>query len=577
MSKKILALVLVVLLAVTAFVGCAPKTAAPDAASADAVAKDALATEATTTDTAIPNPAKDRANAADTLVVGMSEAKGEFLPAYYSTTYDAYIVQMMFDGLLNNDKTGALVPAIAKSYELSDDKKTYTFHLRDDVKFWDGTGLTANDVKFTFTTFADPSYDGRYNSSVFDVVGYEEYNAGKATELTGIKVIDDYTVSVEFKEAKVSNIYNLTGGIMPVHYYGFEKGNAQSLKDKMAAVDIMGSGRYKMVKFEPKQYVELIANDNWFGGPIKIKNLICKFTTIDTYFQELEAGSIDMQVGVPPKQDNKDQIDAIGFINTIVYPGNSYGYMGFNLRDERLADQRVRQALVYGFNRQDFIDLYYNGNSAVCNTPISQVSWAYSNDVNPYTYDAEKAMALLEEAGWKVGPDGIREKDGKKLEFIWDTYTDSKYVETMIPLLQADWKKIGVKVEPNLMDFNSLVEKVYTSQDFQLYNMSWSMTVDPGDNYYTFHTKMDEPDGNNSIGLRDPEIDKLLEDGAKEFDQAARTKIYQEFAVKMNEKVPYMFLNQNDSWDVFNNRVKNLVISSYCDWTYYIESVEIEK
>lgn len=576
MSKKILALILVVLMVAVAFAGCAPKSATPDATSAEAVAKDATETSATSTDTSIPNPAKDRTNAADTLIVGMSEAKGEFLPAYYSTTYDAYIVQLMFDQLLTNDKTGALVPQLAKSYDLSEDKKVYTFHLRDDVKFWDGTGLTAKDVAFTLTTYADPSYDGRYNSSVFDIVGFEDYNAGDAKELAGVKVIDDYTVSVEFVEAKVGNIYNLTGGIMPVHYYGFEKGNAQALKDKMAAVDIMGSGRYKMVKFEPKQYVEFVANDNWFGGKINVKNLICKFTTVDTYFQELEAGSIDVQLAVPPKDDNKIQIEDIGFINTLVYSGNSYGYMGFNLRDERLADQRVRQALVYGFDRKSFVDLYYNGNAAVCNTPISQVSWAYSNDVNQYDYNMETAIALLEEAGWKVGPDGIREKDGKKLEFIWDTYTDSKYVETLIPLLQEDWKKIGVKVEPNLMDFNSLVEKVYVEQNFDLYNMAWSMTVDPGDNYYTFHTLMDEPDGNNSIGLRDPEIDKLLEDGLKEFDQSKRIEIYKEFAVKMNEKVPYMFLTQSDSWDVFNNRVKNFVVSSYCDWTYYIESVELE-
>ena len=523
----------------------------------------------------VDNPASKRANASDTLIVGMTEAKGELLPVYYSTTYDAYLVNLMFDGLMTNNEAAEIIPHVAKGYTLSDDHLTYTFELRDDVKFSDGTPLTAKDVAFTYTIFADPSYDGRYKSVVREMVGYTEYNEGDATEFAAIKVEGDYKISFTFTEPKADNLNKFSYGIMPAHHYAYEKGNIQPIKDKMQNFDILGSGSYTFVNFEPKQFVELEANPTHFLGEPKIKNLITKFTTADTYMQELAAGTIDVQLQVPSNNDNLAQIEEPGFLDITSYDANSYGFFVFNLRDERLAELEVRQALVYGFDRAEFADLYFDGNATVINTPISKISWAYNDDVEEYAYNPEKAKQILEDAGWKVGADGIREKDGKKLSFVWDTYTESKYIETLIPMLQADWAEIGVKVEPNLMDFNAMVDKVFENQDFEMSNLAWSLTIDPGSNYTTFHSSADEPGGNNAGGLRDPEIDKLLEDGAKEFDFEKRAEIYQAFAKRMNELLPYMFMSQGKQWDVVNQRVKNFNATSYCNWTYYILDMEL--
>jgi len=565
--KKLLSLMLILVLATGILAGCAAKTEAPtettDAGEAAVVVEE------------VANPAKDRKRSEETLVVGMTEAKGELLPTYYSTTYDGYLVDLMFDALLTNDEEGNLIPRVATDFELSNENKTYTFKLRDDIRFSDGTPLTAADVAFTFTSISDPTYDGRYTSAVIELEGYEAYNKGDAATVSGIKVIDEHTVAFTFVTAKVDNANQFIMGIIPEHIYGFEKGNADFMKQKMNDSVFVGSGRYTFVTFEPKQFVELTANPDWFGGEIKIKNIITKFTTPDNQFQELLAGNTDIQIQVPANNDNEAQLEEMGFMTINAYPANSYGYMGFNLRDPRLSDQRVRQALTYGFNREAFVGLYYNGNASVSNTPISQVSWAYTDEINDYAYDMDKAATLLEEAGWALNTDGVREKDGQTLSFVWDTYTDSRYVETMIPMLKADWGKIGVEIEPNLMDFNSLVTKVYTERDFDMYNMAWSLDTDPGSNYSTFHSKFDIVDGNNSVGLRDEVIDELLEKGAVEFNQEERVKIYQEYAVAINERLPYMFLTQNTQWDPSNNRVKNLRISPYANWTYFIEDVEL--
>lgn len=525
------------------------------------------------TEETVVNPAKTRDGASDTLIIGTHETKGDFVPGIAGEVYDGYVVDLIFDGLISNDKEGNPASHLAKNWDISEDHKTYTFYLVEGVKFTDGTPLTAKDVEFTYTFLCDPSYDGPRSSYVEDLVGYDEYHNGSATNVAGIKVIDDHTISFTFKTAMITHIWDLIIGIMPSHIYAYEKGNIQPIKDKMNTP--IGSGSFILAKYEPKQYVEFTANENYFLGAPKIKKLILKFTTAETQMQELEKGTIDIQLSVPPKEENKKMVDEAEFLNIHSFPDNGYSYMGFNLRDERLSDKRVRQALTYGFNRQQFVDVYYQGYAEVSNVPVSQVSWAYTEDINKYEYDPEKAKALLDEAGWKPGADGIREKDGKRLEFVWDTYTDSKYVETLIPMLKADWEKIGVKVEPNLMEFAALTEKVYDKQDFEMFNMAWSLSIDP-DSKEVFHSSADVLGGFNSGGFRNEENDKLIDEGRMEFDQEKRAAIYQEWVKLINEELPYMFMTQNLVWDVVNDRVKNFNTSPYETFTYPVTILNVE-
>ncbi len=574
-----MSLLLSLALVTTMFAGCAKQTNDNQATTTSAEAtKKEIATKVISGDETIPNAAKNRSNAKDTVVVGMTEVKGEFLPVYYSTAYDGYVVKLLFDSLFENDESGNYtIPKLAESYELTNENKTYTFKLRKDAKWSDGKPFTAKDIENTFLIMADKSYDGRYVTVVDKLAGYEDYRDGKAKTFEGVKVIDEYTIAFNCKDANVTNFANVASfPIMPAHIYTYESGNTKKIRDLMNKNAIVGSGRYTLVNFKPKQYIELAANPNWFGGKVNVPKLIVKFTTPDNQFQELQAGNVDIQTAIPARAENEAQIKEIGFLSTNVYPGNSYGYLGFNLRDERLADVKVRQALTYGFNRQAIIDLYYNGNGTVCNVPISQVSWAFTNEINKYEYNPETANKMLDEAGWVMGSDGIREKNGKKLSFVWDASTTSKFTETMIPMLKADWQKIGVKVEPNLMEFNALVEKVFTKQDFDLYNMSWSLGTEPSSREL-FHSSYDIPDGNNSVGLRDPELDKLMTDAELEFDQVKRTELMHNFARKINELLPYMFLAQADIWDVSNVRVKNFKVSPYCDWTYFIDDIELDQ
>ena len=592
--KKVLSAVAAAALALTmGATGCTVPVssgAAPGATGAEATANagDGATTQPAAVNDSADNPAKGRAGAADTLIVGGQDTSNLFMPIYYSSRFDRWITDLAFSRLYSNDEEGNITyndDSLATGCDFSDDHKTLTFHLKDGVKFSNGDPLTAEDVKFTYQLVACPAYQtgedgGRYIDAMTNVVGFEDYRDGKTEELAGIKVIDPLTISFEFKEARVDNILNFYDvQIMSKNYYGVgvTKDNIKPIMDKMKNFDFMGSGRYIIKHIEPKQYVEMEVNPNYFGGAAKIKNLIYKTVTPETMFEELKSGGVDILLRVPANADDEARLNEMPFVTTTKYIENSYAYIGLNTADQRLSDVKVRQALTYGFNRQGFMDLYFSGNGVVFGIPFSPASWAYTDAVKPYPFDPAKANQLLDEAGWtEKDADGIRMKDGQKLDFTWDTYTDSKYVETMIPLLTADWKNIGVKVTPNLMDFSALADKVYEQQDFQMYNMSWALDIDPASIYTNFGSQATVKSGNNSVQYKNPELDKLMLDGMREFDQAKRKEIYTKVAEILNRDCPYVFIGTPQNWDSCNTRVKNFNPSPYRDWTYDIRLMELE-
>lgn len=588
--KRILALILGLTLCLSV-IGCSSKTTSSnvDNAKGDTETTDekVASNKKSVDDTEVvegnedaKNMAKDRKGAEDTFIVGCNDLTGLFLPFFSDTQYDGFIDRIIFDGLMKGNKEGKYIPNMVESYELTNENRTYTFKLKEGVTFSDGTPLTTKDVAFSFAIPCDPSYDGSRGNAVDNLLGYEEYHSGDATEIKGIEIIDDHTIAFTFVEARPNNISTFAHGILPEHVYKYDKGDIASIRKKIDQQIFVGSGRYKFKTYEQTQFVSLERNDNWFDGVPKIKNIIVKCTTAETMFQELKAGSIDYQYRTPANNDNQAQIEQIGCLNINKYPENGYAYIGVNLRDERLKDVKVRQALMYGYNRKGFIDMHFNGNANTCNAPISQVSWAYPDEdkLNQYEYNPEKAIELLEEAGWLIGEDGIREKDGMKLIINHATSTDSRYNEALITTLMADWEKIGVKLVPNVLDWGALIDAVYYSgkYEFDTYNMSWGLSNDP-DATAIFHSKSINTGAFNSVGLRDDEIDRLLEEGAAEFDQEKRAAIYQEYAIRMNEILPYLFVTQTTDWDVSNNRVLNLNISPYCDWVDIIHDIELER
>lgn len=518
---------------------------------------------------AIPDAAKNRT---DTLIVGTTDPKGEFVPIYSSTLYDSWVNKLVFDGLISNNEKGEAVPNVAESYEVSEDGKTYTFKLNKGIKFTNGQELTAKDVAFTFTSICDPGYDGLRMDAVSNLVGYEEYNKGDAKSVEGIKVIDDYTISFTNKNVDAAGIWNFEYGIMPESVYKFEKGNFQAVKDKL--LEPVGSGAYKFVHFKPGQEVKFEKNPDYWKGEPKIPYIVMKVTNAQTLLQELIAGTVDIdRVGAKP--ENIDPLKQAGFLNLDLYMQNGYGYIGLNYGSDKVKDPKVRQALLYGLNREGFMQSYYQGYGQVYNSHILPTSWAYNPDVPKYEYNPEKAKELLDEAGWKdTNGNGVRDKDGVELELQWLTYTGSKYVDALIPIVQQSWEQIGVKVTPELMEFGTMMDKV-NNREYDIFNGAWNLSIDP-DPSGIFAISQDVPGGFNNIGWRNEEADKLLKEGKGTTNQEERKKAYAEWQLKFSEDVPYILLGNAQEMFASNARVKGYNPSTYIDWTHDVYKLELD-
>jgi peptide/nickel transport system substrate-binding protein len=518
----------------------------------------------------IPDKAKKRKN---TLIVGINSPTGNFNPIYCNSLYDSWVCDLVFEGLIKIDEKGNPVGNIASEWNISQDGKVYSFRLKNNVKFTDGTELTAEDVAFTFTALCDPSYGGIHIKNFKNLKGYKEYIRGEASQISGIKVQGKNSISFVFEEPKASLIYDFNLGILSKEYYKFKKGNINALNEKL--LKPMGSGPYIFVDFKPGREILLKRNENYWRGAPQIPYIVMKINESSSNIKEIINGELDIDriTAVP---QNVKVLQEAGFLDLHLYDNNGFQYIGLNLRKDKFKDKRVRQALLYALDRNAFINSYYGEYGSVFNAPFFIGSWAYPKEINQYNYNKEKAAKLLQEAGWILKKDGWRyNKKGERFTVKWFTYDNNKYVEALVPKFKENWKAVGIEVIEEFMTFKSLVETVYEKRDFDMYNMSWSLSYDP-DPSTIFSLSEDTAGGYNAVGWRNRYSEELLNEALKEMNVNKRKVIYEKWGKLANEELPYLYINQNKELYAVSSRVKNLKLSPYLDWTENICNLKLE-
>ena len=504
------------------------------------------------------------------LKYGLSGIEGNFSPFISSNTYDSYVCSLIFEPLVTVDASGEYVPYLA-DWELSDDKLTYTFTLKDGIKFSDGTDMTAEDVAYSYSVPAEEDYAGpRLNV---------------ANAIADIKVVDDKTVAFTMASASPANIQNFTYGIMSKEYYAhssFEELNELNQKP-------MGSGKFVLEDggYASKQYVKLKTNENYWDSDAKpkIDGVYMLEVADDTVLSSLESGEIDMCMPAA-KAENVESIESMSNAHLVSYLGNGYTFMCFNTTRPTLAQTEVRQALMYALDRKSFLKAEYGSDDLVSlgMAPISPVSWAYpGNDaLNAYDYDLDKAAKMLDDAGWKdTDGDGIRDKDGTPLHLNWLVYTDSTWPGTLSSMAYDSWHKIGVDLEITQMDFNTVSSMTMDAEpgekDFDIYTMGFSLSADPDPTGGLYDADAYVAGGFNASGFRDDKSQELIAEGLAEFDQDKRAEIYKEWAIRQNELVPTAIIAyRSEIWGIAD-RVHGLDdLNSYQDFTSFISDVTLD-
>ncbi|MCU5186485.1 ABC transporter substrate-binding protein [Bacillus cereus] len=525
---------------------------------------------AATDKTKVPDKAKNRK---DTLVVGISKPGGVFLPYFQQNGWDGNVTSVIFASLVSTDKQGKPIPELAEKWDVSSNQLTYTFHLRKDLKFSDGSPLTADDVAFTLTLLHDKAYEGEVDISQYAVKGGKEYKEGKATSIEGIQVVDPQTIKITTEKVNSQAIFVLGGTVLSKAYYGKDYKQNTSLdylKDLYGKP--LAAGPYKFEKYIPGQEVRFVANENYYAGKPKIQNFIYKITSGDTKLQLFQTGEVD-HTGLGTGDEVLEQAKALEFANIQIETAPSYSYIYMNNNKPYLKDKKVRQALIYGLDRKKYVDTALKGYGTVANVPIHPTSWAYTEEgVNKYEYDKEKAKKLLDEAGWKVGSDGIREKDGQKLKLSYFGPSSAKDSDLLIPIAKENYKEIGVEFNPEFMDFNTMLSKV-NKGDYDLASVSTPITSDPSETAGEYLSTANE----TSLGYKNAKVDELIQKGIETVDIEKRKPIYKELYKELSDDPPVILLNYRRTITGYNGNIKGIDPEKYNSISANLPVLSFEK
>ncbi len=515
----------------------------------------------------IPAAAEQRK---DTVVAGISEPQGIFNPYFFVNGWDENVTNVIFSRLIDWDSQGKLVPGLAAGWTVSPDNKVYTIKLRPNLTFSDGSPLTAADVAFTLTVLYDPHYDGDTDITLANIAGGAGYKAGKADSVSGLKVIDPLTLQVTTTQPGATTLAKIGGPVLSKAWYGkgYQRGNLDYLRTLHGKP--LGNGPYVYDKYLPGQEIRFHANSHFYRGTPPTPRFIYRVTNPSTNFQLFQTGETDYDA-FTSRPDDIEQLKLLGFANINLYGSSDYSKVEFNVRRPALQDVKVRQALIYGLDRQKLIDVVYQGYGRVANEPIAPISWAYDTQgVNPYKYDPAQASRLLDEAGWKPGPDGIRVKAGKRLEL---TLLVSKKVlnDALIPIAKENWRQIGVLLKPQVVDFNALMAQ-RKAGNYDLASFSTSTLNDPHDGVWDFYSTEAKESGYNN-----PQVDKLIGEGNAVLDVDKRKPIYHQLYQVLAADPPAILLGYRQFLTASSARVSGFKPDIYNGLTGSLPDVKITR
>ena len=461
------------------------------------------------------------------------------------------IIELIFNGLVGINEKQEIVPELAERWEISEDGKYYTFYLRQDVMWHPKEGeepapFTADDVVFTYNIMMHPK------TITSMKVRYEF--------IESVTKMDDYTVQFTLKRPILNALAKFSFKVIPQH--GPANPEFLSREDPFVQKPI-GTGPYLLKNITADREVILVANEDYFKGRPHINKFAARpFADQNIMSQALLFNAIDMIVLV----NHRDIPQIQGDKRYILQPYNalSYSFFGYNIRNPLLADKRVRKAFTYAVNRQEMLDSFFQGQGTIISGPFAPGSWAYNLDVQPLDFNPQKAIELLNEAGFVKGDDGIMVKDGRKLSLTLKVpiAKESEAVKRVVLAFKNYLNKIGVDIEGEFKEWLSWKEDVFLNHDFDIIFASWVFD-DSADISSLFHSAEIGPWKNNFGAYSNPEIDSLIVESKLTLDHEKRRTINRKLHAIIADESPYTFLWTLTNYAAFNKKLRHVAIHPY--------------
>ncbi|WMJ87604.1 oligopeptide ABC transporter substrate-binding protein [Anaerocolumna sp. MB42-C2] len=509
-------------------------------------------------------------------LVDSSAFAGVLNPCFYEDEYDNQILTWFTEPIISYDENFVADQDGAATYEYDKDAKTITLHMREGVKWHDGEPVTLDDLVFAYEVICDKDYEGlRYDDSVTNVVGAEEYHKGTADTISGLELSKDkMTLTIHFKDFYPSI---LVGGFwtnpIPRHYY-----EGIAIKDMAAdpktRQNPIGFGPFKVKNVVPGESVELERFDDYWMGKPKLDGVVVTVVNPDLVPSAMEEGKYDVaefSTQQYPNYTNPTNYQYIGEIQTV------FSYTGFklgkwdqakneNIYDSncKMANVKLRQAIGYAVDNETIGQQLYSGLRFLATTVITPRHGAYQNkELAGYNYDPEKAKKLLDEAGYlDVDGDGFREDpSGKPFTVTWATM-DGENADAYAQYKIQNWADVGLKVElynGRLTEFNAFYDAVEGDDPaIDMYDGAWQTGYDPNPASLWGHNS-----SANYTRYTSENFDTIIKDisSDKGWDNDFLSKRYHDWQQQFFDEVPAIPTLWRMRLKAVNSRVKNYTMT----------------
>ncbi|MHB1407966.1 MAG: ABC transporter substrate-binding protein [Desulfitobacteriaceae bacterium] len=483
---------------------------------------------------------------------GMISGPSSLDPAFLEEVNGIEIGKELYDGLVAyNFETSKVEGALAEKWDISPDNLKYTFTLRKGVKFHDGSEVKADDVLASWNRLAAKDTKATVSFPLEPVSGYEEMQDGSAKELKGLKKIDDYTVEVTLKKPHAPFLLSLTHPAASIYKVAAAVAAGENFGTPSTKPEqLIGAGPFKFVEWKSDQNVTLAKFNDYYGNKSHVDKVTYRiFKDESTALNEFRAGNLEFVDMLPPGQrqalikEFPDQTPRIVTLTT--------QYIGFNVDKPPFKDNvNLRKAISYAIDRKSIIDTVLEGISAEAAGPLPKSMPGFNKDLKYPTYDVVKAKEYLKAAGYP---------DGKGLPVIELKYNFNQLNKTIMEAVQGQLKQIGIETKLINLEWAAYIKDLQSGNS-QMFRLAWGADYPDPDNFlYALYTKA-QAGLNNDTFYSNPDVEKLLDQGRVETDQAKRNAIYQQAEQKIVDDAPAAWLFNTTYMHLFSKNVKDLYI-----------------
>lgn len=436
-------------------------------------------------------------------LVASSPFQGILLAELYEDGYDADLMEFASNEIFETDQDFKVTDSGIAKLDVDTENNKVTVTIQGDYKWSDGTPLTADDLIYPYELIGHPEYTGiRYDGDAQNIVGITEYKEGKADTISGIKKIDDKSIEIQFKKLSPA-IYFIGDGLWG---YAAPKHQLESIpvKDLLQSDAVRKNpvvlGPFKYNKIVNGESIEYVANEHYFKGKPKVEKVVVQVVPPSSISEAMKAGSYDIALSYPSNQ--YEGVKDLENNTVIARQELAYTYVGFklgefdtkqkiNIMDEnaKMNDPELRKAIAYAMDIESVVDKFYGNLRSRASSLIPPVFGEYYDDsLEGYTYDKEKAIEILETAGYKdVDGDGIREdKNGDKFTINFASMEGSDTDEAIIEYYRQNWKEVGLDVQLStgrLIEFNTFYDMVEADNpEIDMYMGAWGTGTNPSPN-----------------------------------------------------------------------------------------------